>query len=406
MASLINRLAPRFPATVAEPGWHHDGGGLHLRVDGKGGKRWVYVFQWRGKRREMGLGGARSVTLAAARKAATEARQMVAAGLNPIEERARAKCVVPTFGEFADAYVDAHSPGWRNAKHIYQWRLSVEQDAAALRKLPVNEITTDDVLGVLKPIWALKPETAKRCRGRIERILDAAKARGFRAGENPARWGGHLALMLPKPPKLVQGHLPAMAIDKLPTFLGRLRQRPASSARALEFTILTAARTNEVLGARWCEIDFEKRIWTVPGERMKPGQPHRVPLSNRALALLLDVRSDATNLAGRLPEGDAFVFLRRPTDRRFSNMAMEMLLRRMKVTDACVHGFRSTFRDWAGERTEYPRELVEMSLSHLVGTEVERAYRRGDSIERRRKLMDAWSEFCVQDPEAKAKNAA
>lgn len=405
MASLINRLAPRFPATVTDPGWHHDGGGLHLRVDSKGGKRWVYVFQWRGKRREMGLGGARSVTLAAARKAATEARQMVGAGLNPIEERARAKRVVPTFGEFADEYVDAQAPGWRNAKHVYQWRFSVEKDAAALRRLPVNEITTDDVLGVLKPIWALKPETAKRCRGRIERILDAAKARGFRAGENPARWGGHLALMLPKPPKLVQGHLPAMAIDKLPAFLARLRLLPGSSARALEFTILTAARTNEVLGARWCEIDFAQRIWTVPGGRMKPGVVHRVPLSNRAVAILLDVRSDTTNLAGCLPEGDGFIFLRRPTDLRLSNMAMEMLLRRMKVTDACVHGFRSTFRDWAGERTEHPRELVEISLSHLVGSEVERAYRRGDALERRRKMMEGWSKFC-SSPNKEAVEAA
>lgn len=400
MARLINRLKPRFVATTTEAGRHADGGGLYLHVDPSGAKRWVYIFQWRGRRREMGLGSLHSVSLAHARQTAAEARQAVAANKNPIEQREAARRVLPNFGQFADEFVAAQADGWRNRKHAAQWRHAVEVDAARLRKLPVDQVCTDDVLNVLKPIWMKKPETAKRVRGRIERILDAAKARGMRTGENPAAWKGHLSLMLPKPAKLVRGHLPAMNADKLPNFLNSLRLRPAPSARALEFAILTCARSGEALGARWCEIDIERLVWTVPPERMKTGVEHRVPLSMAAAAVVAEVRRETTLLTGCEPQNEDYVFLRRRTTERLSDMAMAMLLRRMEVTDACVHGFRSTFRDWAGERTEFPRELIEMSLSHLVGSEVERAYRRGDALERRRKLMNAWALFCTDHADA------
>lgn len=395
MPKLINRLSPRFVATVTDPGRYADGGNLYLHVDPSGAKRWVFKFQWHGRPKEMGLGPLRSVPLASARQAAASARETVAGGLNPVEERAKARRSAPLFGEFADRYIDDQESGWRSAKHISQWRYSVEIDAKKLRRLPVDKITTDDLLAVLKPIWAVKPETAKRCRGRIEKILDAAKARGFRTGENPAAWKGHLALMLPTPPKLTRGHLPAMSVEDLASFMAKLRHRPASSARALEFTILTAVRSNEALGARWCEFDFAKRIWTVPAERMKGKRDHRVPLSVAAITLLEEVRAQTGSVMATAPAAADFVFLRRPTQERLSGMAMEMLLRRMGVTDVCVHGFRSTFRDWAGEETNFPREIVEMSLAHLVGSEVERAYRRGDALERRREVMDRWAAFAL-----------
>jgi integrase len=405
MSRLINRLTPRFVAQTTLVGRHADGGNLYLIVDPSGAKRWIFLFRWRGRNREMGLGSIRSVSLAQARQAAMEARQTIACDKDPIEERRRGRRQVPLFGAFADEFVEAQAPGWRNAKHFSQWRNSVQTDAKRLRQLPIDQIMTDDVLAVLKPIWAKKPETAKRTRGRIERILDAAKARGLRSGENPARWKGHLSLMLPKPPRLVRGHLPAMPIDKLPEFMLALDKRPASAARALEFAILTGARTNEVLGARWSEIDLDNGIWVVPAERVKTGVDHRVPLSSQAIAVINGVRSNYAAHYGRSPADADFVFLRGRTAERLSNMAMEMLLRRMEIADACVHGFRSTFRDWAGERTEFPRELIEMSLSHLVGSEVERAYRRGDALERRRVLMTAWADFCMPPPTAYLKAA-
>ena len=395
MARQIHLLSPADITSAKEPKLYPDGGGLFLRVDANGSKRWTFLFQFRGKRKEMGLGSIRSVPVAAARVAAHNARQAVAAGLNPIDERRRARRTVPLFGEFSDAYIETHKAAWKNAKHLAQWKHSVEVDAAKLRKLPVDQIDTDDVLDVLKPIWATKPETAKRCQGRIARILDAAKARKYRQGENPAAWKGNLDTLLPKQPKLVQGHHPAMEADALPAFMAKLGGRPANAARALQFAILTAGRTGEVLGARWGEVDFQKAIWTVPADRMKTKAEHRVPLTAAAVDVLNRLASEAKALHGRLVTPEDFIFMRDPSTERLSNMAMAMLLRRMEVANASVHGFRSTFRDWVGQKTEFPRELAELSLSHLVGNEVERAYRRGDAIDRRRVLMDAWSAFCT-----------
>lgn len=394
MARTLHRLSPAFVTTTKTPGLHADGGNLYLRVGEDGSKRWAAIFQWRGRRREMGLGPLTSVSLKLARKAAADVRELVAADIDPIEQRRRARQTVPNFGTFADAYVETHKLGWKSEKHLSQWRYSIEVDAAKLRRLPVDQITVDHVLGVLKPIWLKKPETAKRCQGRIARILDAAKAAKLRQGENPAAWKGNLEALLPKQPKLVRGHHPAMAIEGLGGFMRTLRERPAMAARALEFTILTAARTGETLGARWAEIDMDKKIWTVPADRMKMGVQHRVPLSEGAVKVLERARQQAVILSGREPQSDDFVFSHRSPEGCLSDMAMAMLLRRMGVADVSVHGFRSTFRDWIGQETEFPRELAELSLAHLVGNDVERAYSRGDALDRRRKLMDAWSGFC------------
>jgi integrase len=280
---------------------------------------------------------------------------------------------------------EALFPGFRNEKHKAQWKTTLETYAAPLRAKPIDTIGTDDVLAALKPIWTKKAETASRVRGRIEKVLDAAKARGFRDGENPARWRGHLDHLLPKPLKLTRGHHAAMAYEEVPKFIGHLRKREAVAALALEFCILTAARSGEVLGMQWSEIDMDKTIWTVPAERMKAGREHRVPLSARAVAIL---KALAKTTQGK------FVFTGQTPHKPLSGMAMEMLLRRMKIDDATVHGFRSSFRDWAGNVSNFPREIMEMALSHVIGDKAEQAYRRGDALDKRRKLMEAWANYC------------
>jgi integrase len=284
-----------------------------------------------------------------------------------------------------DEVRDSLSAGFRNEKHKAQWRMTLETYAAPLRGRPVDTITTDDVLAVLKPIWLEKPETASRLRGRIEKVLDAAKAKGHREGENPARWRGHLDHLLPRPSKLTRGHHAAMPYEKVPPFVGQLRGRQATAALALEFCILTAARSGEVLGAKWSEIDLEKKLWTVPAARMKAGREQRVPLSTRAIAILQGL--------GQV-DLDEHVFAGQKAGRPLSSMAMEMMLRRMQVENATVHGFRSSFRDWAGNETSFPREIIEAALAHVIGDKAEQAYRRSDALEKRRKLMDAWGAHC------------
>lgn len=389
----INRLSAR-SVLAAKTGLHCDGLGLYLRVDKAGSKRWIFLFQWRGKRSEMGLGSANTVGLAEARQHAADARKTVAAGINPIVSRKHDRREGVKFGEFADQLIISLSPNWKNAKHLAQWKHSLEVDAKALRDLPLDQVTTDDVVAVLAAIWLTKPETASRCRGRIERVLDAARARGLRVGENPARWKGHLDNLLSAPKKLTRGHHPAMAISNLHDFLAAVRMRKAVSARALELTILTALRTSEVTGARWQEFDLDAALWTVPASRMKRKVEHRVPLSPPALAILVERRNAALAVTGKELDPTAYVFTN-PGGKPFSNMAMLMLLRRMNVSDVVVHGFRSTFRDWAGEETDFAREITEQALSHQVGSNVERAYRRGDSLQKRRVLMDAWANFCT-----------
>ncbi|MCK1403940.1 site-specific integrase [Bradyrhizobium sp. 76] len=369
---------------TAKPGKYADGGNLYLVVASNGNRKWVLRFTWRGRAKEMGLGSALSVPLADAREKAAAARRMIANGLNPIEERKRDRGI-PTFGEMADQVRESLSAGFRNEKHKAQWKSTLATYAAPLAAKPVDTIATDDVLAVLRPIWASKPETASRLRGRIEKILDAAKAKGFRTGENPARWRGHLANLLPKPRKLVRGHHPAMPYEGVAALVSRLRESNSEAAQALELCILTAARSGEILGMRWSEIDFEKRVWTLPASRMKASREHRVPLSARAMTMLRKLR-EATNAD--------YVFPGSRHNKPLSNMAMEMVLRRLKVEDATVHGFRSSFRDWAGNETTYPRDLIETALAHVLGDKAEQAYRRSDALEKRRKLMEAWAGYC------------
>jgi integrase len=391
VARQINRLSARKVETIKEPGRHADGGNLYLVVDKNGARRWVFLFRWQGRLREMGLGSARDVSLARARELATEARAHLAEGRDPLDRRAIAQAK-PTFGQIADEVVASLSTGWRNEKHRYQWRMTLTKYAAPLRELPVDEVDTAAILEVLKPLWTAKPETASRLRGRIERVIDAAKARGLRSGENPARWRGHFDHLLPKRQRLSRGHHAAMPIDSMPDFVAELRRREAVAAWALEFCIMTAARSGEVLGARWAEIDREKSVWTVPRERMKAGREHRVPLSAAALAVLDKAEVLRT-------EGNPFVFSGMKVGRPLSSMSMEMLLRRMKRDDVTVHGFRSTFRDWASERTGFPHEVCEMALAHTIANRVEAAYRRGDLLERRRDLMEAWAGFLAAVPD-------
>ncbi|MEE7438896.1 tyrosine-type recombinase/integrase [Methylobacterium oryzae] len=396
MARAINRMSARTVQTLAEPGRHADGDGLYLVIDQNGGKRWVFLYRLAGRRREMGLGSLRTISLAKARELANRARTMVAEGEDPVEARqAEAPSPDPapipsvtTFAEVAEAFMGERDGGWRNAKHRQQWRTSLMNYAAALREKPVSEVSTSDVLAVLRPIWREKPETASRLRGRIERILDAAKVEGHRQGENPARWRGHLEHTLPKPGKLSRGHHPALPYAEVPAFVAALRTRVAASARALEFIILTAARSGEVRGMRASEVDLDSGVWTVPAERMKAGRQHRVPLSRAALDLL------APRLA--VIDRNDFVFANSRGD-MLSDMAFKRLNLRVGVEGITTHGFRSSFRDWAGDETDFPREVMEAALAHMVGNEVELAYRRGDALEKRRQLMELWASFVAAE---------
>jgi len=368
---------------TAKPGKYGDGGGLQLAVAPTGAKKWVLRFLWQGNAREMGLGSYPEVGLAEAREKAIAGRRLARSGVDPIAERKQDRRV-PTFGKLADEVVTEQSKGFRNDKHRAQWKITLETYAAPLRVKAVDAITTEDVLGVLKPIWTTKTETASRLRGRIERVLNAAKAKGHRSGENPAAWRGHLENLLPKRQKLTRGHHAALPYADVPAFVAKLRTRKAVAALALEFAILTAARSGEVLGARWPEIDFDARVWTIPAKRMKSGREHRVPLSESALAILEKFGE------ARVSE---FIFPGQGAGRPLS----EMVLRRMLRRDAdvvTVHGFRSSFRDWAGNETHFPRELAEAALAHAVGDKAEQAYRRSDALEKRRALMEAWAAYC------------
>jgi integrase len=370
---------------TAKPGKYGDGANLYLIVSKAGARKWVLRFTWLGKPKEMGLGSTSGVTLADAREKAATARRQIAQGTNPIDER-KQKHGIPTFGEVSDEVRQSLSVGFRNEKHKAQWKSTLETYAAPLRAKPVDIIATDDVLAVLRPIWTTKAETASRVRGRIEKVLDAAKAKGFRSGENPARWRGHLDHLLPRPSKLSRGHHAAMPYEEVANFIARLRTREATAALALELCILTAARSGEILGMGWSEIDFDNKVWTVPANRMKAGREHRVPLSFPATAILRHLQ--------RMKSGD-FVFPGQARGKPLSNMAMEMMLRRMKVDYATVHGFRSSFRDWAGNVSNFPRELIETALAHVIGDKAEQAYRRSDALEKRRSLMDEWAAYCV-----------
>ena len=387
MGRSAHKLTARKVET-AQAGRHGDGGGLYLVVSIAGARKWVFRFTFGGRVTEMGIGSLSVVSLAEARDRAHEARKLLEAGENPIAVRRRAALAsagVPTFGSIADELLAAKRSEWRNEKHQAQWRSSLIELARPLRAKRVDEIDTEAVLAVLKPLWQAKPETASRLRGRIEAVLDAAKGRGYRSGENPAAWRGHLSHLLPKRAKLTRGHHAAMAYQEIPAFLAKLRRSNTVAAMALEFAILTAARSGEVYRARWPEIDRDTKVWTVPAARMKAAREHRVPLSKRALAIVEALAEAKTcDYVFPSPRG------RRP----LSHVAMAKVMDRLKVEGPTVHGFRSAFRDWCGEATAFPREIAEAALAHVIGDKAEQAYRRGDALEKRRKLMDAWAAYC------------
>jgi len=394
---LSNALKP-LQVKSLPAGRHTDGGGLQLLVKKSGARSWVFRFMLDGKSRDIGLGAASgpdAISLAQARDAAIDLRRLVQSGIDPLQERARidaegeaeaqaAHIAGITFKASAEAYIAAHSDSWKNAKHRAQWPSTLENYVYPIMgNLPVADISTEHVMAVIEPIWKTKPETASRVRGRIETILDAAKARGYRQGENPARWRGHIALMLPARTKLSRGHHRALPYVDIPEFVSTLQTKDAMAALALEFTILTAARSGETIGATWAEVDLNKAIWTIPAERMKAGKEHRVPLGSRAIEILTTTKSS----------GGDYLFIGNHGG-KLSNMAMAMLLRRMDV-DATVHGFRSGFRDWAAESTGFAHEVCEMALAHVIANQSEAAYRRGDLFEKRCKLMDAWACYCA-----------
>jgi integrase len=399
MARAMGRLTALKVDKAKKPGMYADGGGLYLRVTTEGARNWVLRYMLDRRPRWMGLGPLALYGLQETREKALDARRKRHEGIDPIDarraERARqrldaAKAIA--FKQCAEAYIAAHRAGWRNGKHAAQWGATLSTYAyPIIGGLPVQAVDTGLVLKVLEPIWTAKPETASRVRGRLESILDFAKVRGERDGENPARWRGHLDKLLPAHSKVRQAeHHAALPYAELPAFLVGLREQEGIAARALEFLILTAARTGEVIGARWSEIDFLDKTLTVPAGRMKARREHRVPLSARALAILHNVQGLRT---GGYPE--AFVFPGAKPGKPLSNMAFLMLLRRMGRGDLTAHGFRATFKTWASDRTSFQNEVVEASLAHAIGSKVEQAYRRGDLFDKRRKLMDAWAAYCA-----------
>jgi integrase len=376
-----------------QPGLHPDGGGLYLQVAPGGSRSWLFRYSLRGKEHRIGLGSASAVTLKLARQLAAKARELRATGVDPLAQKREqrnahlvAEAKATTFRECAENYIAVHEAGWRNPKHRQQWRSTLEQYCLpVIGALPVQAIDTDLVIKVLEPIWRDKTETASRLRGRIELILNYAKARNYRDGANPATWRGHLDMLLARPSKIApHEHHAALPYAEIGAFISDLRGRDSTSARCLEFLVLTAARTGEAIGAKWDEFDLAARVWTVPAERMKGGREHRVPLSNRAIEIVRLMESRREN---------NFVFAGR--NGGLSNMSLLALLRNMGRA-LTAHGFRSTFRDWAAEQTNFPREVAEMALAHAVGDKVEAAYRRGDLFEKRRRLMDAWASYCAR----------
>lgn len=398
MARTLNRLNDRqVKSKSLAPGLHADGGNLFLQVAPSGTRSWVFRFKRSGKARDMGLGSLASTSLAEARQKAQDARKLHQAGRDPIEEKAAvaaqearekashvARAV--TFRDCAEELIASHEAGWRNAKHRQQWSNTLETYAyPILGGVPVASVDTALVLQVLQPLWSTKTETASRVRGRIERVLASAKARGLRTGENCATWRGHLDTILPPRTKVRKvKHHAALPWKQVPAFMARLRARDGTTSRALEFTILTAVRTNETIGATFDEFDLDGRLWTIPGARMKAGLEHRIPLCDRAVAIVRDMERHRLN---------AFVFPGMKRDCGLSNMAMLMLLRDLHA-GITVHGFRSAFRDWAGETTSHPHDVCEAALAHTREGKVHGAYQRGDLLTKRRRLMLDWAAFC------------
>ncbi len=372
-----------------------DGGGLYLKITPTSTKSWVFRYRVGKKLRYHGLGSADTLSLAEAREKALACRKMRLEGIDPIEAKKQQRIAARleaaksiSFEDCARKYIAAHKAGWSNPKHAWQWESTLSNYAfPEIGDLPVASVDREAVLKILEPIWKTKTETASRLRGRIEAILDWAKVWGYREGENPARWKGNLSYALPAKSKIAKvEHLPALPYAEIGTFWQALSKQTGTAANALRLTILTAARTGEVLGAEWPEFDLEQAVWTIPADRMKAGKEHRVPLSPEAVVVLEEAHKQRT--------GD-IVFPGMKQGRPLSNMAMLKVLERMGRDNLTVHGFRSTFRDWAAERSEAPREVAEAALAHTLADKVEAAYRRSDLFEKRRALMDEWAQFCT-----------
>lgn len=401
MARQLGRLSAVKVSKVKEKGMYPDGGNLYLQVTSTGAKSWIFRYMIDGTARSMGLGPLNALSLADARLYAGECRKMLSQGIDPLEARKKEKAEARlfdakrrTFKQCAEAYIESHNAGWRNKKHKDQWTNTLTTYAyPVLENLSVQDVDVSLVLKVLEPIWKTKPETANRVRRRIEAILDWATSKEHRIGDNPARWRGRMENLLP--PRLdIQKvrHHPALPYTEIGDFVRKLREQQALAAIALELVILTASRTSEVINAEWREFDLKNKLWVVPAERIKSGRIHRVPLSDQAVKILKKLYEAKT--------GD-FVFPGKK-NKPLSNMAMLALLKRMKRDDITVHGFRSTFRDWAAEQTHYAREVAEQALSHAIDNKTEAAYRRGDLLDKRRQMMNAWARYCYQ-PNAKGK---
>lgn len=402
MAREIHRLTARQVQTAKRPGRYADGGGLYLRVAASGSKAWEFRYRSGGRGRYMGLGSMRAVSLAKAREKAAACRTMLADGKDPIDARATAKAEERasqreqsrTFKDCALACIASMEVAWRNEKHRQQWYSTLETYVyPIIGDMPVGDVAVEDVLEVLNKIWTAKPETASRVRQRIERVLDYATACEYRTGENPARWKGRLDAVLPPSKKVARvKHHPAMPYEDVGAFMARLAGAPSPSSLALRFLVLTGVRTSEALGARWLEIDESTETWTIPAERMKAGREHVVPLCNEAL--------DVLRVAREISQG-GFIFPGAREGRPLSNMALLMLMRGMGLGHFVPHGFRSTFRDWAAETTNFPNHVCEMALGHQIGDKVEAAYRRGDLLEKRRRLMEAWGHYATTPQETR-----
>ncbi|MBE0627156.1 MAG: integrase arm-type DNA-binding domain-containing protein [Burkholderiales bacterium] len=398
----------------AKPGNYIDGNGLYLQVSKAGSKSWIYRYQINGKRREMGLGAVDTVPPGEARAKAAELKTLASKGIDPIEQRRKAQAeaaakhaeqkseadkALHTFAAVAEEYIAMKASEWASAKHAQQWTNTLDTYAAPIiGAVPVAEITSEHIWQILTPIWTTKTETATRVRSRIELVLDYATGRGWRTGENPARWRGRLKSTLATPSRIRNvRHHPALPREKMPAFMAALRRREGAAARALEFAILTAARSGEVRGARWGEIDLDAKMWNIPATRMKAKKKHRIPLSGDALVLLRALPRIA---------GNDLVFPGSRDSRPLSDMSLSAVVRRMNegeegprwVDEARVqvvpHGFRSTFRDWAAEATHYPNEMAEIALAHTIGNKAEAAYRRTDMLDKRRQMMEDWAAVC------------
>jgi integrase len=399
----MGRLTARQVQTLQKSGRHSDGENLYLNITSANAKSWVFFYKVSGKQREMGLGSVANTSLAEARVKARSAMTILKSGRDPLlarQDSEKAKLADMTFGKFADEYIAAHQVKYRNAKHVAQWKRTLGPNyCGAIRNLQIGQVDTEAVLKVLHPIWQKIPETAARIRGRIENVIDAAKVQGLYLGDNPCRWKGHLKAVLPARQRLSRGHHAALPYDEMPAFMVTLRKSVQRSvaASALEFCILTAARSGEVLGAQWCEIDTEKSVWTIPAHRMKAGVEHRIPLSKRAAQILIEMEPAKTKI-------NSYIFPSTRGEHGLSNMAMAMQLKGLTSQKATVHGFRSTFRDWASEQTGFSHEVCEMALAHTISNKAEAAYRRGDLFDKRRNLMDAWEVFCGNDATGKVIN--